>query len=47
MTVMKEEIAALYTNYTSAIAEEHDMEQGEGFVAGPMGGKLVLQWSKV
>ncbi len=44
---MKFAIAGIYTNFTSSIVEAPDMEQAEGFTAGPKGGKLVLQYQHV
>lgn len=44
---MKHAIAAIYTNYTSAIVDAEGIEQDEGFSAGPKGNKLVLQFEHV
>ena len=44
---MKLIIAAVYTNYTTTIAEESDMRQADGFVGWPLGNKLILSFQHV
>lgn len=44
---MKSAIAAIYTNFTTTIVDAEGIEQGEGFTAGPIGNKLVLQFTHV
>ena len=43
---MKFVVAAIYTNYTTEIIDGEDMEQLDGYVAGPKGGKLILQFER-
>lgn len=44
---MKLAIASVYTNYTTTIVDAEGIEQGEGFLAGPKGNKLWLQFTHV
>ena len=44
---MKLVVAALYTNYVTEIVDDEGMEQADTFVAGPVGGKLVLRFTLV
>jgi hypothetical protein len=44
---MKLAIAAIYTNFTTTIVDAEGIEQDEGFMAGPKGNKLVLQFRGV
>ncbi|KIW79850.1 hypothetical protein Z517_06465 [Fonsecaea pedrosoi CBS 271.37] len=37
-------IAAIYTKYTSTVVFQRDMNLTDGFIAGPQGGKLTLQF---
>lgn len=46
-TALKTVTAALYTNYTSTIAEASDMRMTDGFLGAPRDGKLILQWTRV
>jgi unspecific monooxygenase len=39
-------VAAIYTNYTTKIVEDEDMEQLDGYVTGPKGEKLILQFER-
>lgn len=47
ISALKTVTAALYTNYTSTIAEASDMRMTDGFLGAPRDGKLVLQWTRV
>ena len=38
--------AAIYTNYTTKIIDDEDMEQLDGYVGGPKGEKLILQFDR-
>ncbi|PMD29966.1 putative cytochrome P450 [Hyaloscypha variabilis F] len=40
-------VAAIYTNYTTKIIDDKDMEQLDSYSAGPKGEKLILQFEKV
>lgn len=44
---MKLVIAAIYTNYVTEIVDDEGMEQADTFIAGPVGGKLVLRLKRV
>lgn len=44
---MKLVIAAIYTNYVTEIVDDEGMEQADTFIAGPVGGKLVLRFKRV
>jgi hypothetical protein len=39
-------VAAIYTNYTTKIIDDEDMEQLDGYVGGPKGEKLILQFDR-
>jgi unspecific monooxygenase len=39
-------VAAIYTNYTTKVIDSEDMEQLDGYVAGPKGEKLILQFER-
>lgn len=39
-------VAAIYTNYTTKIIDDEDMEQLDGYVGGPKGEKLILQFER-
>ena len=43
---MKFVVAAIYTNYTTKIIDDEDMEQLDGYVGGPKGDKLILQFDR-
>ena len=45
--VMKNLIVVLYVKYKSAIVDAPDMEQTDGFITGPKGKRLVLQWTHI
>ena len=38
--------ATLYTNYTTKIIDDEDIEQLDGYVRGPKGEKLILQFER-
>lgn len=40
-------VAAIYTNYTTKIIDDGDIEQLDAYSAGPKGDKLILQFKKV
>lgn len=44
---MKNSIGAMYTNFTTEIVDAGEIEQAEGFTAGPIGDKLVLRFKEV
>lgn len=44
---MKSVIAAVYTNSTTEIVDDAGIEQADAFIAGPVGGKLVLRFKHV
>jgi len=46
MAALKLAIAGVYSNYTSEIVDAEGIEQAEGFSAGPVGGKLLLQYRR-
>ena len=39
-------VAAIYTNYTTKIIDDEDIEQLDGYVCGPKGEKLILQFER-
>ena len=39
--------AAVYTNYTTSIIDDKGIEQEDGYLAGPVGNKLVLGFQRV
>jgi len=39
--------AAIYTNYRTSIVDDEGIEQEQSFVAGPKGGRLVLDFGHV
>lgn len=44
---MKLAVAATYSTYTTSIYDDQQIEQGDGFLAGPKGNKLWLNFRKV
>lgn len=43
---LKFAVAALYTNYTTKIIDDKDMERVDGYVSGPKGEKLILRFAR-
>jgi hypothetical protein len=39
-------VAAIYTNYTTKIIDDMDMEHLGGYFSGPKGQKLILQFER-
>lgn len=46
-TALKLVIATIYTNYTTEIVDDEGIEQTDTFVAGPVGEKLILRFTRV
>jgi len=42
--VIKFIVAATYSSFTSSIVDDEGTEQGDGFITGPKGDKLILQF---
>jgi hypothetical protein len=40
-------VVAVYTNYTTTIIDDEDIEQLDSYSLGPKGDKLILQFEKV
>ena len=40
-------VAAIYTNYTTTIVDDHGIEQADAYTAGPVGNKLFLRFERV
>ena len=38
---------AIYTNYTTSIVDDSGIEQQDSFIAGPVGGKLILKFTPI
>ena len=38
--------AAIYSNYTTTIIDDEDIEQLDGYISGPKGEKLILQFER-
>jgi hypothetical protein len=39
-------VAAIYTNYTTRIVDDEDIEQLDSYSSGPKGDKLILQFER-
>jgi len=39
-------VAAIYTNYTTMIVDDEDIEPMDGYLGGPKGNKLILNFMK-
>jgi hypothetical protein len=44
---MKQAIAGIYSNYTTSIAQQVDMEQADGFSAGPKAKKVWIRFEHI
>lgn len=44
---LKMVVAAIYTNFTTAIADDDGIEHSDGYVGGPKSGRLLIQFNKV
>lgn len=44
---MKIVVAAIYTNYTTSLVEEKELEQADTFLGHPVGEKLLLKLSSL
>ena len=44
---LKMVVAAIYTNFTTTIANDEGIEQLDGYVVGPRSGRLLIQFKKV
>ncbi|MCJ1313128.1 hypothetical protein MMC25_006805 [Agyrium rufum] len=45
--LIKEFIAAIYVDFETTVAESGNMEQIDGLMGGPVGGKLILQFRAI
>lgn len=44
---MKLVIAAIYSNYTTEIVDDADIEQEDTYISRPKGNKLILKFKRV
>ena len=44
---MKLAIAAIYSNYTTAIVDDRGIQQSDSYISRPVGNKLILQFKHV
>lgn len=44
---MKQFVAAVYAGFDTEVVDAEGIEQGDGFMAAPKGGKLVLRFRRV
>lgn len=40
-------VAGIYTNYTTKIVDDRDIEQPDAYTAGPKGNKLILRFDRL
>ncbi|KAF3404576.1 hypothetical protein DPV78_003374 [Talaromyces pinophilus] len=45
--VMKFVNIAIYTNFRAHIINDEGIEQDDGFISGPKGGKLIVQFNAI
>lgn len=46
-SVMKFVIVAIYTNFKTHIIDDEGIEQDDGFISGPKGDKLTVQFEAI
>jgi unspecific monooxygenase len=46
MLELKLVVAAIYTNYTTTIVDDEDIEQLDSYSSGPKADKLILQFKR-
>ena len=44
---MKLIVAAVYSNCRTSVVDDEGIEQGDGYVAGPTGNKLIVRFERV
>lgn len=45
--VLKLITASIYANFTTTIIDDEGIEQADSYIAGPVGGKLVLKFHEI
>lgn len=44
---LKMVIAAIYSNFTTTIVDDDEIEQSDGYTVGPKGGRLLVRFERV